>query len=93
MKIIFRYILNNIRERKLRTAVMLLSIVLSAVLLFVSLCIGDSYEAAQRKMAKGMAGSAAVAVAARTGEGGSPVKIREEAVPDLPEIGRTVGDT
>ena len=91
MKIIFRYILNNIRERKLRTAVMLLSIVLSAVLLFVSLCIGDSYEAAQRKMAKGMAGSAAVAVAARTGEGGSPVKIREEAVPDLPEIGRTVG--
>lgn len=91
MKIIFRYILNNIRERKLRTAVMLLSIVLSAVLLFVSLCIGDSYEAAQRKMAKGMAGSAAVAVAARTGEGGSQVKIREEAVPDLPEIGRTVG--
>ncbi|MCQ4823030.1 hypothetical protein, partial [Eubacterium callanderi] len=57
LRIIFRYILNNIRERKLRTAVMLLSIVLSAVLLFVSLCIGDSYEAAQRKMAKGMAGN------------------------------------
>lgn len=91
MKIIFRYILNNIRERKLRTAVMLLSIVLSAVLLFVSLCIGDSYEAAQRKMAKGMAGSATVVVTAQAGEDGRTAKIRKEAVPDLPEIGWAVG--
>ena len=90
MKIIFRYILNNVRERKLRTAVMLLSIVLSAVLLFVSLCIGDSYEAAQRKMAKGMAGNASVSVTAHTSEGGAE-KISKEELPDLPEIGKAVG--
>ena len=90
MKIIFRYILNNVRERKLRTAVMLLSIVLSAVLLFVSLCIGDSYEAAQRKMAKGMAGSASVSVTAHTSEEGAE-KISKEEIPDLPEIGKAVG--
>ncbi|WP_195269722.1 FtsX-like permease family protein [Eubacterium sp. 1001713B170207_170306_E7] len=91
MKIIFRYILNNVRERKLRTAVMLLSIVLSCVLLFVSLCIGDSYEAAQRKMARGMAGSAAVAVSANPDQDGGAVSIALSAVPELPEIGCAVG--
>lgn len=91
MKIIFRYISNNIRERRLRTAVMLLSIVLSAMLLFVSLCIGDSYEAAQRKMARGMAGTAAASVAARPDEDGSAVKIEKDALPSLPEVGRAVG--
>lgn len=41
---------------------MLLSIVLSTVLLFVSFSIGLSYESAQRKMARGMFGSATVSV-------------------------------
>ena len=62
MKIILKYILTNIQERKARTAVMLLSILLSAMLLFVSFSIGVSYESAQRKMARGMAGSASVSV-------------------------------
>ena len=62
MKIILTYILTNVREHRMRTAVMLLSILLSAMLLFVSFSIGLSYESAQRKMARGMAGSAAVSV-------------------------------
>lgn len=62
MKIILKYIITNIQERKARTAVMLLSILLSAMLLFVSFSIGVSYESAQRKMARGMAGSASVSV-------------------------------
>ncbi|GAA0804618.1 FtsX-like permease family protein [Faecalicatena orotica] len=62
MKIILKYILTNVKERKTRTIVMLLSIVLSAVLLFVSFSIGTSYENAQQKMARGMAGSAAISV-------------------------------
>lgn len=36
MKIILKYILTNIKERKLRTAVIFLSILLSSMLLFVS---------------------------------------------------------
>lgn len=62
MKIILKYILTNVKERKARTAVMLLSILLSTMLLFVSFSIGVSYENAQRKMAHGMAGSATVSV-------------------------------
>lgn len=62
MNIILKYILTNIEERRARTAVMLLSILLSAMLLFVSFSIGVSYESAQQKMARGMAGSAAVSV-------------------------------
>lgn len=91
MKIILRYILNNIRESRLRTAVMLLSIILSAVLLLVSLCIGDSYEAAQRKMAKGMAGDAAVSLKALPDESGNAARITREEIPILPEIARTAG--
>lgn len=48
MNVIFRYILMNVKERKMRTFVMLLSILLSAALLFVSFSIGASYESAQR---------------------------------------------
>lgn len=62
MKIILKYLLTNVSERKARTFVMLLSILLSAMLLFVSFSIGVSYESAQRKMARGMAGSATVSV-------------------------------
>lgn len=44
--------------------VMLLSILLSTILLFVSFSIGVSYEEAQRKMARGMVGDANVRVSA-----------------------------
>ena len=44
LKIILKYILTNVKERKARTFVMLLSIQLSAMLLFVSFSIGVSYE-------------------------------------------------
>lgn len=62
MKIILKYILNNVKERKLRTLVMLLSVILSTALLFVSFGIGTSYESAQRKMAIGYAGEARIGV-------------------------------
>lgn len=65
MKIILKYILNSVKERKLRTLVMLLSVTLSTTLLFVSFGIGASYESAQRKMAIGYAGEARIAVTHR----------------------------
>ena len=67
MKIIIKYILTNVKEKKMRTGVMILSILLSSTLLFVSFSIGASYESAQQKMARGMAGSAAVSVSAKEG--------------------------
>ena len=53
MNVIWKYIFTNVKERKMRTAVMLLSILLSTTLLFVSFSIGASYENAQQKMARG----------------------------------------
>jgi ABC-type lipoprotein release transport system permease subunit len=85
MNIILKYILSNLRDRKLRSLVMLLSITLSATLLFVSMSIGLSYAAAQRKMARGMAGSASIAVTA--GEKG----IAKDVIPLLPSVKRVVG--
>ena len=85
MKIILKYIITNVKERKSRTAVMLLSILMSATLLFVSFSIGASYESAQLKMARGMAGSAAVSVTAADG-GIDPAEL-----PDLPSIGASAG--
>jgi ABC-type antimicrobial peptide transport system permease subunit len=85
MKIIFKYILNNLRDQKLRSLVMLLSITLSSTLLFVSLSLGASYAAAQRKMALGMAGSAAIAVTA--GEKG----IAKDVIPLLSSVKSAVG--
>ncbi|MFR2692960.1 MAG: hypothetical protein ACLTBV_20595 [Enterocloster bolteae] len=41
-----KYIFMNVKERKMRTAVMLLSILLSTTLLFASFSIGASYESA-----------------------------------------------
>lgn len=67
LKIILKYILTNVKEHKARTFVMPLSIQLSAMLLFVSFSIGVSYESAQRKMARGMAGSATVSVQSMEG--------------------------
>lgn len=87
MKIILKYILTNVKERKTRTVVMLLSILLSTTLLFVSLSIGASYESAQRKMAQGMAGSATISVTAADGTN----TIDMSAIPDLPSIGASVG--
>lgn len=85
LKIILKYILTNIQERKVRTAVMLLSILLSAMLLFVSFSIGVSYESAQRKMARGMAGSATVSVQNVIGG------IYAEDIPTLPVIQTKAG--
>jgi putative ABC transport system permease protein len=60
---------------------MLLSIVLSSTLLFVSMSIGDCYEKAQQKMAKGMAGVAAISVSAKPDANGNPVWISEQEIP------------
>lgn len=85
MKIILKYIFTNVKERKTRTGVMLLSILLSATLLFVSFSIGESYESAQRKMARGMAGSATLSVT--SADGG----IKGEIIPRLSSVGASVG--
>lgn len=85
MKIILKYIFTNVKERKTRTAVMLLSILLSTTLLFVSFSIGASYESAQRKMARGMAGSATLSVSAV--DGGIDTGI----LPELSSISASVG--
>ena len=80
-----KYIFMNVKERKMRTAVMLLSILLSTTLLFVSFSIGASYESAQRKMARGMAGSAAISVTAVSGD------INPHVLPELPSIRASAG--
>lgn len=87
MRIILKYILTNVKERKTRTVVMLLSILLSTTLLFVSFSIGASYESAQRKMAQGIAGSATISVTAA--DNTSVINI--SAIPDLSSIGASVG--
>ena len=85
MKIIWKYIFTNVKERKMRTAVMLLSILLSTTLLFVSFSIGTSYESAQRKMARGMAGSATLSITAAEGT------IRADILPKSASIRASVG--
>ena len=85
MKIILKYILTNVKERKARTTVMLLSVVLSAMLLFVSFSIGVSYESAQSKMARGMAGNATISVQCMTGG------IHTEDISGLSKIQTMVG--
>lgn len=87
MKIIMKYILTNVKERRTRTAVMLLSVILSSALLFVSCSISASYESAQRKMARGISGSAA-AVVRPAGESGS---IDGALIPELPSVGAKAG--
>ncbi len=91
LKIILKYILNNIRERLLRTAVMLLSVILSSTLLFVSLSIGDSYESAQLKKAKGFAGRATISVSAKPDKNGRMVWISDAEIPVLSTIESKVG--
>lgn len=46
----------------MRTIVMMLSILLSTVLLFVSFSIGASYENVQHKTARGIVGAATISV-------------------------------
>lgn len=87
MKIILKYIVNSIRERKLRTLVMLLSVTLSATLLFVSFGIGASYENAQRKMAIGYAGEARISVTPV----GETRWITEDVLPETDGIQHTAG--
>lgn len=87
MKIILKYILTNVKERKTRTAVMLLSILLSTILLFVSFSIGASYESAQRKMAQGMSGSATISVTAASDSNSLNIK----DIPSLSSIAAKVG--
>ena len=87
MKIILKYILINGKEHKARTAVMLLSILLSSTLLFVSFSLASSYESAQEKMARGMSGSATVSIHA-PGESDS---LKIEDIPVLPLISAKVG--
>jgi putative ABC transport system permease protein len=65
---------------------MLLSIVLSATLLFVSLAIGGSYESAQRKMAKGFAGTATISISAKPDASGNMVWITGDEIPQLKSI-------
>ncbi len=91
MKIIIKYIVNNVRKQILRTAVMLLSIILSTTLLFVSLSIGDSYESAQLKMAKGFAGPATLAVSRAPDGSGNMSWISESEIPDTPSIKDKIG--
>ncbi len=85
MNILLKYLCNNVSERKTQSAVMLLSILLSTTLLFVSLSMSSSYGCAQRKMARGMAGGATLSVTATEGT------ITANAVPELSSIGNSVG--
>ncbi len=91
MKIVLKYILNNIKGRKLRTAVMLLSILLSTTLLFVSLSVGDSYAQAQQKMSRGMAGSATLSISLNPDADGGQVWAMPEALPESSSIRNAVG--
>ncbi|WP_210089434.1 ABC transporter permease [Paenibacillus turicensis] len=79
--------MTNVKERKTRTAVMLLSILLSTTLLFVSFSISTSYESAQRKMAQGMAGSATISVTAPKDRNSN---LDTKEIPYLPSIGAKV---
>ncbi|EQI57928.1 ftsX-like permease family protein [Clostridioides difficile Y266] len=64
-----------------------MSIVLSTVLLFVSFSIGLSYESAQRKMAKGMYGTATISVQSKNPD----ILTNLEDIPDLNAIKSKVG--
>lgn len=66
---------------------MFLSIVLSTVLLFVSFSIGLSYESAQRKMARGMSGSATISVQNKNPD----ILTSIEDIPNLSSIKSKVG--
>lgn len=85
MNIVLKYIFTNVKEHKTRTFVMLLSILLSTMLLFVSFSIGISYENAQKKMACGMAGRATISVQTAN------KKININSIPNISTIKAKVG--
>jgi len=70
---------------------MLLSVVLSSALLFVSLSIGASYESAQLKMSRGMAGTATITVSAKPQSDGQAAWITDSDIPDNEDIKHKVG--
>ncbi|SHJ83826.1 putative ABC transport system permease protein [Clostridium cavendishii DSM 21758] len=70
---------------------MLLSVILSTTLLFVSLTMGDSYKVAQRKMEKGYSGVATVSVTATKNENEQLKFIKEDVVKNLDKIKSKVG--
>ncbi len=91
MKIILKYILKNLQERKLRTIVMLLSIVFSTALVFVSLTVGDSYMNAHIKMVKGMSGKATISVTTKPKKDGTISFVKDSVVPENKSIKNKVG--
>jgi len=70
---------------------MLLSVVLSSALLFVSLSIGASYESAQLKMSRGMAGTATITVSAKPQADGQAAWIKDSDIPYSADIKHKVG--
>lgn len=91
MKIVLKYLLNNIKDRKLRTLIMLLSIVLSTALLFDAMSVGDSYAGAQIKMSRGMTGNASLAISLKPGTDGETDWIKPEDIPELSSVHNAVG--
>ena len=85
MKILLKYLLQNAAERKMQTAVMLLSILLSTTLLFVSFSISASYESAQQKMARGLYGSATISITSEDGI------LDPDEMPTLSSVGAMAG--
>ena len=85
MKIILKYIITNVKERKLRSGVMLLSILLSTRFCSYPFPSAHPMKAPRGKVARGMTGSAALSVSSLSGA------ITSQDIPDLPDIGAAVG--
>lgn len=64
MSIIFKYVWRNILEKKLRTALILFSIAMSAALLFASLAIGDTLSDLYTKMITSASGETEIIIQA-----------------------------
>jgi putative ABC transport system permease protein len=62
MRIIIKFILNNIKEKKLRTLLITVSIAAASALFFASNGISDSYKSAYVKMLKSSFGSADIRI-------------------------------
>jgi putative ABC transport system permease protein len=91
LKIIFKFILQNLREKKLRTSLILLSIILSTALFFASLAVGESFKVAIVKQLKGYGGKATVIVSAVPKEDGETGYIKESIIPQKESIKNMLG--
>lgn len=91
MSIFLKFIFRNLYERKLRTIVMILSIVLSTALLFASLAVGESYMNCHEKLLRGMAGKATVSVMPQLREDGKVSYVKEDIIVDSAGIKNKVG--